>query len=56
MNPTERVLALNMECLTVAEIEWLHELKNRAAVMTGRLQLKHLQAESDRTDQTQQGA
>ncbi len=53
MTLNERVLALNMSTLTVAEIEWLHTLKNKAAAMQGRLQLKHLKEE---IDQQQKGA
>lgn len=37
----EKVLGLDLENLTEEELAWIHELKNRAAVMTGRLQLKY---------------
>lgn len=37
----EKVLQLDLEHLSDEELTWIHELKNRAAVMTGRLQLKY---------------
>lgn len=42
MDDTEKVLKLDMRNLSTEDLEWLHELKNRAAVLTGRLQLKYL--------------
>lgn len=44
MDPTAKVLGLDLANLTQEEIDWLHTLKNRAAALTGRLQLKDLQA------------
>lgn len=43
MDVTQKVLNLDLQNLSEKDLAWLHELKNRAAAMTGRLQLKHLQ-------------
>lgn len=42
---TKKVLDLNLETISDADLKWLHDLKNKAAAMTGRLQLKHLKEE-----------
>jgi hypothetical protein len=42
---TKKTLELDLQNLSQEELNWLHELKNRAAAMTGRLQLKHLREE-----------
>lgn len=36
----EKVLDLDIEHLTLEEMKWLHDLKNKAAVLQGRLELK----------------
>jgi hypothetical protein len=38
----EKVLALDLTRLTAEELAWLHDLKNRATALQGRLQLKHV--------------
>jgi len=50
MTMLERVLSLNLDQLTEEEQAWLHELKNRAAAMTGRLQLKYLKEDIPRAE------
>lgn len=47
----EKVLQLDLENLTEEELTWIHELKNRAAVMTGRLQLKYAATREKETDE-----
>lgn len=37
----DRVLTMDLDNLSAAELNWLHDLKNKAAAMQGRLQLKH---------------
>ena len=41
MTYNERVQALDMSNLSEEDIRWLHQLKNLAAVLQGRLYLKH---------------
>lgn len=41
MDINERVLLMNLANLSDEDKEYLHKLKNLAAVLQGRLQLKH---------------
>ena len=47
MDMNEKVLALNLENLSQKDLDWLHELKNKAAAMSGWLQLKSIKAETE---------
>lgn len=51
MNDLQRILSLDMDQLSAAEIQWLHDLKNKAQAMTGRLQLKHRKEEMEMEEQ-----
>lgn len=41
MDINERVMLMNLSNLSEEDKEYLHKLKNLAAVLQGRLQLKH---------------
>mgnify|MGYP001566961327 CR=1 FL=1 len=40
MNPTTRILSLNLTNLTQEQIDWLHELKNKAQRIQSAMYLK----------------
>jgi len=42
---TDKVITLDIQNLSAEDLKWLHDLKNKACAMTGRLQLKDLQRE-----------
>lgn len=41
MTPTDKVLKMDLANLSEEDLLWLHDFKNKATVMQGRLQLKH---------------
>ena len=41
---TDKILTLDLLHISEEDLMWIHELKNKAAAMTGRLQLKHMKA------------
>lgn len=47
MTPTERVLAMNLGLLTPEDLKWLHDQKNKAMVLKGKLYIAKIQAEME---------
>lgn len=43
---TEKVLSLDLNNISLADLKWLHDLKNKAFSMQSRLQLKHAEGET----------
>lgn len=46
MTDQEQALALDLNNLTQEELDWLHDLRNKACALQARLQLKHLKEEA----------
>ena len=47
MDMLEKVLSLDLDNLTEEEHKWLHELKNKAAVLSASVQLREIKAKHE---------
>ena len=47
MDILERVLKMDLDNLTAEEHKWLHDLKNKAAVLSASVQLRELKAKHE---------